>query len=104
MERSTLCLYFSVKVKVTIKNVMTQRLQISVGGGYRVLIQTFVKPNSVAYELCMFYQCSNVVPIFCTNMLYQMLYQIISNSMSLQREMRNIDVYYNVEDSGLLCF
>ena len=37
-------------------------------------------------------------------MLYQMLYQIISNSMSLQREMRNIDVYYNVEDSGLLCF
>ena len=32
------------------------------------------------------------------------MYQIISNSMSLQREMRNIDVYYNVEDSGLLCF
>ena len=53
---------------------------------YRVLILTFGKPNSVAYELCMLYQCSNVVPIFCTNMLYQMLYQIISNSMSLQRE------------------
>ena len=56
---------------------------------------------SIQYIWCMLYKCSNVVQILGTNMLYQMLYQIISNSMSLQREMRNIDVYYNVARTGV---
>ena len=38
---------------------------------------------SIQYICCMLYKCSNVVQILGTNLLYQMLYQIISNSMSL---------------------